>query len=362
MKFAGTENLNPFLNQSKLFWHWDRLCSFLKYKRTFPIQVELNPTNRCNMNCDWCITKYAHKKEDINIEVLKDFLRQFSNLGGKSIDWTGGGEPLIYSDIEEAIEYASGKNIRQGIMTNGLFKSELLDVIAENTDWIRFSLDTISPRSFSKMKHVPESSLNKILSNIEKISNYSKKPRVVVNMNIDDWNAPHLFATAEKVKELGADGFQIRPILPVGEKQLLSFYQVELFKNVLSKIEQLKELEDSDFQVFISKDKFIDVINNELYKRDYDKCQYHNFIMVLNANGDVCVCTHHLGDDRFTFGNMHNNSLREIWESEQRQKVIKYCNEDIDFKECQVCCKGDQLNKLLYSIQNPNINSDPDFF
>ena len=361
MKFPQIEGMNPFLNQAKIFWHWDRLCSFLKHKRTFPIQVELNPTNRCNMNCDYCITKYAHKKEDIKIEALKDFLKQFSKLGGKSIDWTGGGEPMIYSNIGEALEYASSKSIRQGIMTNGLFKPELLNIIAKNTDWVRFSLDTTIHSNFSRMKHLPEKSLDRILSNIEKLSNYSNGPRVVANMNLGKWNASNLFETAKKVKELGADGFQIRPILPV-ESQILTPDEVELFEYWLPRIETLKELEDSNFQIFISRDKFTDVINNKLYKREYDKCQYHYFVIVLNANGDVCVCTHHLNDKKFTFGNIYKNSLREIWESEQRLKVIEHCNKELDFSKCQVCCKGDQLNKILYFIQNPDSDSNPDFF
>jgi cyclic pyranopterin phosphate synthase len=356
-KISGS---NPYGNQNKLLWHMPRICEFLNSGSTFPIQVELNPTNNCNMACKWCLTEYAHKKEDIDIGVLKKFLKEFAELGGRSIDWTGGGEPSIYPHIGEAIEYASEVGLKQGMMTNGLFNSSLVDILVENMTWVRFSLDSTDNDSYCEMKGVGHGAMKRVLENMRSMCEFDKRPRVVANVNLSMWNYPHLEQTVIDAREQGIDGFQVRPVLP-GPGGKISQEEIGFYRDVVGKLEALKKHERDGFQVFFSYDKFLDMVSGDVYLRPYDKCQYHQFIVVLNANGDLCVCTHHLGDERFTFGNVYDHSVREIWESDMRGRTIEYCNQ-LDFSECQVCCKGHELNKLLFFIQNPNPRSDPDFF
>ncbi|HUV24819.1 MAG TPA: SPASM domain-containing protein, partial [Methanomassiliicoccales archaeon] len=174
------------------------------------------------------------------------------------------------------------------------------------------------------------------------------------------WNYPHLEQTVIDAREQGIDGFQVRPVLP-GPGEIISQEEIDFYRDILGKRDVLKKHECDGFQVFFSYDKFMDMVSGDVYLRPYDKCQYHQFILVLNANGDLCVCTHHLGDERFTFGNVYENTVKGIWESDIRMRTTEYCNQ-LDFSECQVCCKGYELNKLLYFIQNPNPRSDPDFF
>lgn len=351
---------NPYGNQIKLLWHLDRIYQFKNMGTTFPIQVELNPTSQCNMRCKWCITEYAHKNESLSIDHLNRFLAEFRAMGGKSIGWTGGGEPGIYPHIQEAVETAAKVGLRQGMMTNGLFKPGLVDVFRDTMTWIRFSLDTVDPASYSAMKGVTPNALKHVLRNIERLSSQSPRPRVVVNVNLSRWNSLHVIDTLQKSRELGVDGFQIRPILPrVGETYTRE--DIQFYTDWLRRLPELQQYQTKDFQIFISYDKFKDVVEGRLNVRDYDRCQYHQFIVVLDSNGDLCVCTHHMGDDRFTFGNIYHNTVKEIWASDKRKAAIEHCNR-LDFKECQACCKGHEINKFLHFIQNPISKSDPDFF
>lgn len=359
--FEKISGSNPYGNQNKLLWHMPRICEFMNSGSTFPIQVELNPTNNCNMACKWCLTEYAHKKEDMDIEALKRFLREFAELGGKSIDWTGGGEPSMYPHIDEAIQYAAEVGLKQGMMTNGLFKPSLVETLVENMTWVRVSLDSTDNDSYCEMKGVGPRSLQKVLDNMRGMCEYETRPRVVANVNLSRWNYPTLEQTVLDAREQGIDGFQVRPVLPQ-PGELISDSEVDFYRDVVGRLDGLKKYERKGFQVFFSYDKFLDMISGDVYLRPYEKCQYHQFIVVLNANGDLCVCTHHLGDDRFTFGNVYESSVGEIWKSDRRKQTLRFCDRQLDFKECQICCKGHELNKLLYFIQNPNPRSDPDFF
>jgi radical SAM protein with 4Fe4S-binding SPASM domain len=351
---------NPYGNQLKLFWHFRRMCEFFKTGSTFPIQVELNATNYCNMACRWCLTEYSHNNEFLPINLLERFFIEFHALGGKSIDWTGGGEPTAYPHFKRAVCKAAEAGLRQGLMTNGLFKPELITTLINNFTWIRISLDSSNAEKYGKMKGVNEKAVGLVMNNIRELCRYSERPRIVVNINLSDWNYPDLEKTILDAKECGVDGLQIRPVLPQPGK-VYTRKETRFFQRFLREISRYKVHDSREFQVFLSNDKFSDVISGNVYERCYDKCQYHQFIIVLNANGDLCVCTHHLGDERFTFGNIRNTSLEKIWEGTKRQKVLEFCD-NLDFADCQVCCKGHELNKLLHFIQNPNPKSDPDFF
>jgi radical SAM protein with 4Fe4S-binding SPASM domain len=226
--------------------------------------------------------------------------------------------------------------------------------------WVRFSLDSVDPASYSAMKGVNPNALKQVLHNIERLSTCTRRPRVVVNVNLSRWNSPHVIDTLLKSRELGVDGFQIRPILPrVGE--MYTRDDIQFYIDWIRKLPELQQYQTKDFQIFVSYDKFRDVVEGKLNVRDYDRCQYHQFIVVLDSSGDLCVCTHHMGDDRFTFGNIYDNTVKEIWGSDKRQAAIDHCNH-MDFKDCQACCKGHEINKFIHFIQNPIKKSDPDFF
>lgn len=357
-KFEKIGERNPFANQFKILWHMDRLCSFWNDGTTFPVHIEINPTNVCNKACEWCITDYLWSEEYLDIDIMNRFLEEFSELGGKAIGWSGGGEPTCHPKLGEAVRKASETGLKQGLFTNGVFSNELVDTLGKNMEWIRFSIDTADKRKWREKMHIAGSALDKVWENINKLKHYPA--RIVTNANVTKWNSDDMKKLARISKEKGADGFQIRPILPRPYKN--DEFDKEFYSNYFDKLKEIEKLETSDFQIFISWDKFKDITTGDIGNRNYDKCQYHHFFSVLNANGDLGVCMYRLDDDNFIFGNIYERSLEEIWNNEKRKTVIKYCNNNINFDQCQICCKGHELNKFLHFIQNPIKESDPEFF
>lgn len=314
-----------------------RLIEYQTIGSCFPISMEISPTNLCDLNCSWCISKQYRRNDSLDIEVLKKFLKEFKQLGGKSITWSGGGESTLYPYFAEVVYEADKVGLDQGLMTNGLFSSKASLRTAGNLiKWIRVSLDTIDRQKYKAMKRTD--ALGKVIDNIRELANYPAK--LLVNMNITKVNETEALDIALKARELGANGFQIRPVLPIPSD--MTYYTPP---NLEDAVGGLRCLSNDDFFCHVSYDKFEELLR----PREYKSCTYHNFICVLNANGDVSVCMYKLYEDEFTFGNIYQNSLKQIWNSQKRQEVIKYCT-NMDFSHCQVCCKGHELNTFLYHI------------
>lgn len=84
----------------------------------------------CNLRCSWCYAKNTNylAKDNMNIGLAKELVDVCDELKIKHITIIGG-EPTIYPNLFEIIEYINSKQIKCGIVTNGLAfeKEEFID-------------------------------------------------------------------------------------------------------------------------------------------------------------------------------------------------------------------------------------------
>lgn len=125
-------------NTPKLLKHLDHLKT-IQDKKSFPLMVVVCPTNKCNMKCLHCCFSGRDLKQEMTIDFLKDSLYQLKQLGTKSIELTGGGEPTVYKHFNELVLYIHRLGFNLGMNTNGLKLKDILNL--EYYSWIRLSLN-----------------------------------------------------------------------------------------------------------------------------------------------------------------------------------------------------------------------------
>lgn len=129
---------------SKLLQHTEVLYSIQKKKKFIPIQVQICPTELCESDCPFCAVANRPLKSSMSWEMIERCLNDFKSLGAKSVEITGGGNPLLYrrdgKDVNNIIKLAAELGFDIGIITNShdirVIKSELYDSI----NWLRVSL------------------------------------------------------------------------------------------------------------------------------------------------------------------------------------------------------------------------------
>jgi len=340
---------NPFGSQAKLLFHIDRLHSYLFQRDCSPVSMEISLTNRCNLNCSWCINSNFRGKEALNFKSLAKFLKEAKQFGLKGITLSGGGEPTIYSQFLDTVQLASYLGFDIGLMTNGGYsdneQKRYNETIGNHIKWARFSVDTIDETKYKRWKGA--NLLSKVFNNVKELKNYPIK--VGINCNISEEH------TIKDVRDLinyftdDVEYIQFRPILPRYYKQE-KVYLNEKVWNYL--IEEAKK----NSKINLSNDKLNDVQNNNFF--GFMVCDGHFFQPILTASGTMCTCMYHPDDDRFVLGNIYQNSFKEIWESEKRKKVINFVR-TLDYKnQCQACCKNTEINKLLDYINHPSQGGD----
>jgi radical SAM protein with 4Fe4S-binding SPASM domain len=87
--------------------------------------------------------------------------------------------------------------------------------------------------------------------------------------------------------------------------------------------------------------------------RNYGHCLALPFWTYIDSGGNVWGCSAYLSDERFHYGNINENTFREIWESEKRLASLKWCSEELDTTGCRVNCRMDEINRYLWELANP---------
>lgn len=123
---------------TKLLRHPERLADAAKGNWK-PITLQVSPTDNCNLACDFCSVD-KRKGDTIPIVDLEHAISDFVDLGIKSIEFTGGGDPTMYRDINRVIDYGASRGLSMGMITNGLKLDNVGQEQLDKLDWLRISL------------------------------------------------------------------------------------------------------------------------------------------------------------------------------------------------------------------------------
>jgi organic radical activating enzyme len=123
----------------KLLRHLDQLKKFQEGEKIFPISLQVAPTSRCNLNCSFCSNANREKHEDLDSRKIIDFIDRAKPL---TVEWTGGGDPTMYVEMNDLIKYANKRGFQQGFITNGIQLVEKIPSL-KVLKWIRISLNSL---------------------------------------------------------------------------------------------------------------------------------------------------------------------------------------------------------------------------
>ena len=62
-------------------------------------------------------------------------------------------------------------------------------------------------------------------------------------------------------------------------------------------------------------------------------------------------CSVYLGDERFFYGNIYEQSFQEIWEGQKRLNSLRWVENELDASQCRVNCRMDEINRYLWDLK-----------
>ncbi len=104
--------------------------------------VQIQPTLRCNLRCLHCYSESGPQRhEELQLSSLKDFLIEARQLGYSYVGISGG-EPLLWQNLEEFLDFAKSSGFSTSLSTNGTMLTreraeklrDLVGVVAVSVD------------------------------------------------------------------------------------------------------------------------------------------------------------------------------------------------------------------------------------
>jgi MoaA/NifB/PqqE/SkfB family radical SAM enzyme len=125
----------------------------------------------------------------------------------QSVDFTGGGEPLLQSELAEWIADASKAGCETGFLSNGLLLTEenLKEILAAGINWICISIDGADAEMYNKIR--AGSDFDRVCENVANIARLraGNIPKTMINYVLMDLNAHQMKEMVQLAARLGVD-------------------------------------------------------------------------------------------------------------------------------------------------------------
>jgi MoaA/NifB/PqqE/SkfB family radical SAM enzyme len=332
----------------KLFAHTDKIEAIRKGERTAPLYVRIKPTNYCNQGCSYCHYSTGQYldlegQESQNLipwEIMQGVIRDFSDIGVKAITFSGGGEPLMYPKIIDTMKMVLDKNIDLSIITNGsLLSGERAELLTQ-AKWVRISLDSARPETYSVIRKIPLKALENVYSNIAVFAKTKQKNcELGINYVISHENSDEIYLAAEKLKAAGVNHIKFAARITTD----VAGYHTPIKDKVIEQIHQANDkLVGDGFKIINLYEEDFNL--SSTFIRPYKRCVIKEIVCVVAADCKVYHCHDKAYLKNGIIGDLREKSFRDIWFSSE---AINCAKEFDAHKECCHHCVYDNRNILL---------------
>lgn len=302
----------------------DEILEIIKTGDTWPVMVEIDPTNICSHDCIWCCDAVLKSdKRSLTFQQMTTALEELISHNLKSVVIKGGGEPTLSPHFVHLVEWLGERNIAIGVSTAGSNLTDKYDyAISQFCHWVKVSLDAASFEMHQKLhRPIKPHNFDVIITNIERLAKRKKelnsKLSLGISFCINEDNYIEIEQGADLAKKLGCDYIYFKDV--VFEKRgndgakFRQFGIGEFADDLIADMK--KKLLYDDFKVFsLSRPKSALTA----------KCLFTPLMAVLTARGDVYPCCHTRGREGWQYDNfIQEGSFSKVWLSNRRYELQK---------------------------------------
>jgi len=328
---------------------------FKKGKASYPLNIALFVTLRCNARCGICKLRDTLNKRGEKEPTPEDIDRFLSSIRGtKPSIILYGGEPFIRKDMVEITRVVKKRGFRCGIFTNGILLDQKIinGLVDAKLDFIVFSIQG-KGRAHDETVGV-KGAFDKLLENMDLFIKQKKHTKVIAQIMITEENTEDLRDLARIASSKGADLIRFghptfftpsdvaknkkvcEQFFPKNDISEMS-YAYDPDENINKYYDSIKALKEE----FGGKITFLpDLELNEVknwYSSDFKtnrKCLFLWRGIFIYPNGDAYPCE----SLAYPIGNIYREKFSEIWNNDRYVALRKLIKKGL-LPACARCCK-----------------------
>jgi len=325
------------IDSHKLIYHVERVAAWLKGENIYPLFCEVGLTSMCPHRCYFCAFDYVgYPKVFINTDNLLSALTEAAGKGLKAVMFAGEGEPLLHPDIARIVTGAKQAGLDVAITSNAsLLSRELAKELLPHLTFFRASINAGTPQTYARVHRVRENEFGRVLHNLKQAVEFKGNCTIGAQIVVLPENKSEVQILADRLANIGLDYLIVKP------------YSQHPKSIVRIKSESLPEVVSDRIKVIIRHQAEVNLRKEKVYKH----CLGLPFWTYIDARGNVWGCSCFLGDERFYYGNINEESFPEIWEGRRRRESLRWVESEMPIEECRKACRLDEINQYLWELK-----------
>ncbi len=318
-----------------------------------PLYVQVDITNKCNLNCAYCYNKDVNYDSELSDEQLLDIINQIKDKVKPLFVTFSGGEPFVRKEILfNLIKILKESDIEVFINTNGtLIDKEIAKKIGElGIDKVNINVDSLDKEKHDKLRGLP-GCFDRALNAISLLKEYASDTLTSVRTVITKENYKDVEKIANFVKELGLKEYMLIDFIPKLNDKHLMLNKEEW----LEFHEMYKRIKESGLRI---------IPNHAILflerKRDVGIpfCMAGRIKLTIGANGDAFACDH-LKEKEFIAGNVLKDDILDIWKTSEVVNMFR----SLTPNSCEGCGFSNQCgggcHAMAYYVDGDIKGKDP---
>lgn len=322
-----------------------------------PRALYLESTNRCNLGCTTCVRTYDPKEADQDLTVAGQIAILDQVPGLERVVLHGIGEPLLNPELPELVRSVKARGAHAVFNSNGtlLTARKARALIDAALDEYRLSLDAATPETYLKIRGADM--FAQIVENVRRMQAMKDEmgvtlPKVSVWITVMKDNVGELPALVDVALSMQVDEIHLQRLVYFGQGMAVEAQSVyrELDDDVANVIaEAAVRCQEAGISLHASGgipgSEFADAAHTAgTEARPWSHCQRPWSLSYITAHGNVlpCCISPWVAEryEDIILGNIHENSLAEIWHGEAYTTFREQLLSDVPPAVCRQCGVG----------------------
>lgn len=308
-----------------------------------PERIDFLITKKCNLKCKHCfeLSSPQEKTRMFNMETLRRVFQQMDNLNVKTLKITGG-EPFVHSQFQDILEEVSKSRFETIILTNGLLiKEDTMKLIKSSNIKLGISLDGITSNTHDYLRG--KGAFDVLYKKLKRLGEFGIDLTLTFTANkYNEHELEQLVSTA--FSEIGVRCVFVNRLRPIGR----AINSDDLF--IPNDEYQLLQKRIDELVIKYGKDKIVlsdDSLpmaksnNEQLTENTPLVCAAGNSVLCIDDVFDVYPCIYGQGKKDYVIGNLAEETLLNIWQSE-KLRPYRGGTTLTQIKDCKLCHKREQ--------------------
>ncbi len=297
----------------------------------------------CNLKCIMCPWREMAKRAEnrgLMTPAVWEAIRPYLDRV-QSVDFTGGGEPLLQPKLAEWIADATKAGCETGFLSNGLLltQDKLTTILEAGVDWICISMDGANAEMYNKIR--VGSDFDRVFENVANIAKLRNGhlPKIMINFVLMDINAHQMEEIVQLAANLGIDQVNFKQCDVIRNQQGKGY---GLFAGEETK--EIRQLQKSlDKARRLAKKLNIETTAFSFTPQELAVCEQDpRDSLFIRHDGTVAPCinlalggpTTFLGEEvtmpSVHYGRLPEDGLMDLWDTESCQFYRKKFNERVE--------------------------------